>query len=123
MTYQLTDHGVDRHMAVNLMGHVVLTSHLLPLLKKTADQGHTVRIVNQASNAHEQSPKDTKFDSIDDLNKDLGPMAQYGRSKLAKILYSRYLNKHLTKEYPKILANATHPGVVSTKMSVEGMGH
>lgn len=119
MTYQLTDYGVDRHMALNHMGHVVLTSHLLPLLKRTADRGDTVRIVNQASNAHQSSPKDTKFDSLDDLNKDLGPMGQYGRSKLAAILYAKYLNKHLTSAHPKILANATHPGVVSTKMSVD----
>jgi len=118
MTYQLTDYGVDRHMAVNHMGHVLLTSHLLPLLKKTADAGHTVRITNQASNAHEGSPKDTKFASLDELNTDLGPMPQYGRSKLAAILYSRYLARHLTAAaYPKILINATHPGVVETKMS------
>jgi len=37
----------------NHMGHVILTSHLLPLIKKTASEGHTVRITNQASNAHE----------------------------------------------------------------------
>lgn len=118
MTYQVTDYGVDRHMAVNHMGHVILTSHLLPLLKKTA-QSHTVRISNQASNAHQSSPKDTKFDSVDDLNKDLGPMGLYGRSKLAAILYSKHLARHLTKEQPNILANATHPGIVKTKMSEE----
>ncbi len=44
MSFQLTEHGIDRHMAANHMGHVVLTSHLLPLLKKTAEQGNTVRI-------------------------------------------------------------------------------
>lgn len=101
------------------MGHVILTSHLLPLLKKTAEGGNTVRIVNQASNAHHFSPKDTKFESIDDLNQDLGPNGQYGRSKLAEILYAKYLNKHLTSKYPNILANATHPGVVDTKMSTK----
>ena len=88
MTYQVTDYGVDRHMAVvrniyictyipetcsqNHMGHVILTSHLLPLLKKTAEAGHKVRISNQASNAHEQVPKDVKFASLDELNQDLG---------------------------------------------------
>lgn len=117
MTYQLTDFGVDRHMAVNHMGHVVLTSHLLPLLKKTAEQGHTVRISNQASNAHETTPKDTKFASLDELNRDLGPMPQYGRAKLTGILYAKYLTKHLHSQYPRILINATHPGVVETKMS------
>ena len=119
MTYQLTDYGVDRHMAVNHMGHVILTSHLLPLLKKTADSGSKVHIVNTASNAHESVPKDCQFKSIDDLNKDLGPMPQYGRAKLTAILYSKYLNRHVTKEHPNLLANAIHPGVVKTKMSEE----
>lgn len=120
MTYQLTEYGVDRHMALNHMGHVILTSHLLPLLKETANRvGDRVRISNQASNAHQQAPKDTKFESIDDLNQDLGPMPQYGRAKLANILYSKYLTRHLQAQYPNILINATHPGVVETKMSSE----
>lgn len=72
MTYQLTDYGVDRHMALNHMGHVILTSHLLPLLKKTASQGNTVRIVNLGSNAHQATPSDCKFASLDELNQDLG---------------------------------------------------
>ncbi|KAJ4319811.1 putative oxidoreductase bli-4, mitochondrial [Fusarium piperis] len=52
MTYELTDYGVDRHMAVNHFGHVILTSYLLPLLKKTSKQHGLTRIVNQSSNAH-----------------------------------------------------------------------
>ena len=104
-------------MAMNHMAHVILTSHLLPILKKTASNGNTVRISNQASNAHQATPSDTKFESLDELNRDLGPNGQYGRSKLANILYSRYLNRHLTSAHPKILVNATHPGFVDTKMS------
>jgi len=77
MTQQLARKGVDLHIAQNHMGHVVLTSHLLPLLKKTASQGNTVRIVNFASNAHESAPKDTKFESIEESNKGYWPMAQY----------------------------------------------
>lgn len=119
MTYQLTDYNVDRHMAMNHMAHVILTSHLLPILKKTASEGNTVRISNQASNAHQGTPSDTKFASLDELNRDLGANGQYGRSKLAGILYSRYLNKHLTSAHPNILVNATHPGVVDTKMSTD----
>ncbi|KAI9721861.1 MAG: hypothetical protein M1828_004956 [Chrysothrix sp. TS-e1954] len=119
MTHQTTDMGVDRHMALNHIGHVILTSHLLPLLKKTAQAGNTVRIVNQASNAHQAAPKDLKFESLDELNKDYGANGQYGMSKLANILYSRYLARHLTASEPKILVNATHPGFVRTKMSVD----
>ncbi|KAF2482392.1 hypothetical protein BDY17DRAFT_317098 [Neohortaea acidophila] len=116
MTFEQLDNGVERHMGVNHIGHVVLTSHLLPLLKKTAEHS-TVRISNQASNAHEQAPKDTHFRDLEELNQDLGPLALYGRSKLAVILYSRYLTRHLHTAHPNILINATHPGVVETTMS------
>ncbi|KAK0705889.1 oxidoreductase bli-4 [Lasiosphaeria miniovina] len=120
MTPSLTSYGVDKHMAVNHMGHVVLTSHLLPLMKKTADRGDTVRISNQASNAHQGAPSDTQFASLDEINSDAGPNGQYGRSKLANILFTRYFNRNVTKNgYPNILMNATHPGFVSTKQSTQ----
>lgn len=119
MTYQLTDYGVDRHMAVNHMGHVVLNSQLLPILKKTASDGNSVRIVTLGSNAHQAAPSSTKFASLDELNQDLGPNGSYGRSKLAVILYVRYLARHLTASHPNILANSTHPGFVDTKMSTD----
>ena len=106
-------------MAINHTAHVILTSHLLPLMKKTASQGNTVRITNLGSNAHQATPSDCKFESLDELNQDLGPNGNYGRSKLAAILYSRYLARHLTAKEPKILCNATHPGFVATKMSID----
>ena len=46
-------------------------------------------------------------------------MAQHGRSKLAAVLYSRYLARHLTSTHPNILANATHPGIVETRQNSE----
>jgi NAD(P)-dependent dehydrogenase (short-subunit alcohol dehydrogenase family) len=118
MPFELTDYGVDRHMALNHMGHVVLTSCLLPLMKDTAAKGNIVRIVNQASNAHQQAPSDTRFESLEELNQDLGPNPLYGRSKLASILYSRYFTRKVTDAgHPNIVMNATHPGFVSTKQS------
>ena len=120
MTFQLSEDGIDRHMALNHFGHVILTSHLLPIIKKTASESrsNTIRIVNQASNAHQTAPEDTRFAEFSELTRDVGPMAQYGRSKLANILYSRYLNRHLTSAHKNILVNATHPGMVETEMSV-----
>lgn len=117
MTYQLAKNGVDLHMAGNHFGHVVLTSHLLPLLKETSKNGDKVRIVNLGSNLHENAPKETKFESIEELNTDFGPQPQYGRSKLAAILYAKYLARHLTSQFPNILANAVHPGIVETRQS------
>jgi NAD(P)-dependent dehydrogenase (short-subunit alcohol dehydrogenase family) len=119
MTYQLTDYGVDRHMAINHVAHVILTSHLLPILKKTAEKGDKVRIVCLGSNAHQGTTSDTKYESLEELNRDLGPNGQYGRSKLAQMLYCKYLAKHLTSQYPNVLANSVHPGFVETKQSTE----
>lgn len=118
MTYQLAKNGVDLHMASNHFGHVILTSHLLPILKETAKKDK-VRIVCTSSNLHEQTPSDTQFASIDELNTDLGPQPQYGRSKLAALLYAKYLSRHLTSQHPNILANAIHPGIVETRQSTE----
>ncbi|KAJ0109022.1 retinol dehydrogenase 12 [Diaporthe amygdali] len=115
MTAQITPYGVDEHMAINHFGHVILTSQLLPTMKETAKSGHTVRIVNLGSNAHQNAPKNTKFASLDEINKDNGPTAQYGRSKLAAMLYARYLATHVTAKHPNILANSVHPGFVDTK--------
>ena len=99
------------------MGHVILNSHLMPILKKTAEKGDYVRIVTLGSNAHQAAPSDVEFASLEELNKELGPNPVYGRSKLAVMLYARYLAKHLTPTHPKILANTVHPGFVDTKMS------
>jgi len=118
MTPQQTDYGVDKHMAINHVGHVVLTSYLLPMMKKTAEGGDVVRISNQSSNLHRMAPQDTKFASLDEINQDSGPNGQYGRSKLANLLYTRYFDRNVTqKGHPNVLINATHPGFVSTKQS------
>ena len=89
----------------------------MPILKKTAEKTDYVRIVTLGSNAHQGTPSDCKFESLDELNQDLGPNGQYGRSKLAVMLYARYLAKHLTSSHPNILANTSHPGFVATKAS------
>lgn len=83
-------------------------------MKKTAKAGNTVRIVNFASNLHESTPSETEFSSVEELNRDYGPNGQYARSKLATLLHAKWLNQHLSSEYPNILVNAVHPGIVDT---------
>jgi NAD(P)-dependent dehydrogenase (short-subunit alcohol dehydrogenase family) len=106
-------------MAVSHIDHMILASHHLPLLKSTTSSGNIVRISMQCSNAHEMSPKDMKLALPDELNQDLGLNQQYDRSKLAWILYARYLTRLLHTSHPKILANATRPDFVETKISVD----
>lgn len=119
MTRQLDKQGVDLHISTNHIGADVITSHLLPLIKKTADAGSTVRIVNLASNLHESCPSDTEFLTLEELNKDYGPNAQYARSKLANLLHAKYLHRHLHSQHPNVLINAVHPGIVDTAQTSE----
>jgi len=114
MTRQLNKNGTDLHLATNHVGHVVITSHLLPILKKTADSGRTVRIVNMSSNLHESTPSDTEFKNMEEWNQDLGPNGLYARAKLANLLHAKYLDKYLHSKHQNILINATHPGIVDT---------
>lgn len=112
-------HGLDLHMSSNHIGHVVLMSHLLPLLKKSASSRNIVRIVNMASMSHEQAPPDTTFDKIEDFEQGIGVHKTYARTKLANILYTRWLADRVGND--NILVNATHPGVVNTPATIEGI--
>jgi NAD(P)-dependent dehydrogenase (short-subunit alcohol dehydrogenase family) len=118
MTAQRDSHDIDLAMSTNHIGHVVLLSHLLPLLKQTAaDKGNdVVRVVNMASMNHEHAPSDMTFASLEDFNRPLGANQGYGRTKLAAILYTRWLADRLPEN---ILVNATHPGVVNTAQTLE----
>lgn len=115
MSRQLSaSNAIDLHMPTNHFGHVVLVSHLVPLLKKTAESGRRVRIVNVVSKLHAAAPSDVAFASVHELQKSYGPTAQYARSKLAEFLYTKYLARNLTPQHPNILVNTSYPGIVDT---------
>lgn len=80
-------HGLDRHFAVNNVGHAILTEGLLPLIKKTADKTGDARIVIMASNLHFSASSDVKFESIDELNTHLGPTLQVCISSISIISF------------------------------------
>lgn len=116
MTAQKDSNGIDLAMSTNHIGHVVPVSHLLPLLKRTANSSRDpVRIVNLASMNHEHEPWDMNFDSIDDLSRPLGANQGYGRTKLAALLCARWLAERLPAN---ILCNASHPGIVNTAQTL-----
>lgn len=47
--YKLTEDGFESHMAINYLGHFLLTHMLLNQLKKGGSEGHNSRIVNVSS--------------------------------------------------------------------------
>ncbi|KAF2751080.1 NAD(P)-binding protein [Sporormia fimetaria CBS 119925] len=115
--YNETGDGLDSHMQVNHFSQAHLALTLLPLLRKTKDS----RLVFQSSDLHRMAPSSVHFESIDEINKDIGATYLYNRTKLAQVLFVRQLVKRIeagqfgnvsVNNEPYI--NATHPGGVST---------
>ncbi|KAK9826117.1 hypothetical protein WJX81_004880 [Elliptochloris bilobata] len=102
--------GYELQLAVNHLGHFLLTTMLLPLL---TDASRPARIVNVSSSAHQ-------FGTIqfDDLQSRRGyqPWRAYGQSKLANILFTYELARRLPRS-ANLTVNALHPGVVRTELS------
>ena len=106
----------DSHMQVNIIAQFHLLMILFPVLQKTPNS----RLVFQSSDLHRAAPSSIKFESLDEINQDIGPSYLYNRTKLAQILVTRALVRRLEKgqlgsgisQGPWI--NATHPGGVKT---------
>ncbi|KAL3457174.1 hypothetical protein BJX64DRAFT_280845 [Aspergillus heterothallicus] len=115
--FNLTKDGIDSHMQVNYISQFHLSRILLPLLQKTPNS----RLVVQSSDLH-RAISDVRFESLKELNTDIGAAKLYNRSKLAQILYIRALAERKEKSQlgfePDAKTgpwmNATHPGAVST---------
>lgn len=120
MSYALDHNGLDSHMSINHLGHVVLIDALLPLLERTTQKFHTkARVVSLSSNLASQAPKHTEFRDEDDFRTDVGAQGLYNRTKLANLLFSRYLNRKYSVEggHGDVIFNACHPGVVETRQT------
>ncbi|EHK17827.1 uncharacterized protein TRIVIDRAFT_44846 [Trichoderma virens Gv29-8] len=124
--FTTTAEGFEFTIAVNHIGHFVLTTNLLPLLKETASQvGSDVRVVTISSSAERFAPKHNVFATAKDLC-DPGTtnpndytsrktvFSRYGASKLANILFTRELQRRLDQEEVKIIALTLDPGPVAT---------
>jgi WW domain-containing oxidoreductase len=127
--YNETRDGLDSHMQVNLFSQAHLTLTLLPVLQKTADS----RIVHQSSDLHKGATSSMKFESIQEMNQDIGATLLYNRTKLAQILFLRELYARIkggqfgtvTGNTGLPWINATHPGGVGTdqqEQAVEAYG-
>jgi len=127
--YNETKDGIDSHMQVNHISQFHLARILLPLLQKTPDS----RLVLQSSDLHRGATDQAKFESLAELNTDIGPTKLYNRTKLAQILFIHALKERKEKgqlgfnpdEKSGPWMNATHPGGVQTdqqKQAVDAYG-
>lgn len=127
--YSESKDGVESHMQVNLIAQQILVNYLLPLLLRTEDS----RLVYQSSEFHRMLTSNPKFESLEELNQDIGPAHLYARSKLAQVLIVRHMYKlkslkdnklGLKRDRPPWI-NATHPGAVQTdqqEQAIEAYG-
>jgi len=111
---KVTVDGYEETLAVNHFAPFLLTGLLLPLLQKTPG----ARIVNVSSNAH-AFVKGMGFEDMQ-ATKNYKTFREYGRSKLANILFTRSLAKRL--EGQDVTVNSLHPGAVATSLGSQNAG-
>ncbi|KAE8386813.1 hypothetical protein BDV23DRAFT_162503 [Aspergillus alliaceus] len=112
----LTEDGYEINFGTNHMGPALLTKRLLPVLERTVNAGHDVRIVNLSSALYSSAPKPgILFEKNKEALANFSTLARYGQSKLA----NNYFAKILAERYPAIKSVALHPGVVRTNLSDE----
>ncbi len=108
-----TQEGFESTFGVNHLGHFLLTTLLLDVLKRSAP----ARIINLASDAHKMS-RGLDFDDLMAERKKYSHWRAYGDSKLANILFTVELARRL--EGTGVVAHAVHPGVVGTGFGLDG---
>ncbi|KAI0333141.1 NAD-binding protein [Cubamyces sp. BRFM 1775] len=125
LPFGLTKDGIDRHFAINHLGHYLLINRLLPLLRRTARLSPAPspgpRIVTLTSNVHRSAPASTAFAAPAEVCADAGlsAMALYARSKLAVALFAKFGLAERVFTQPRdrdrgISAVTLHPGIVHT---------
>lgn len=105
---QLTADGMERTMGLNHFGYFLTTHYLNEMLIATPQS----RLVNVASEAH-RFVRGMNFEDLM-LEKKYSEWTAYGQSKLANILFTRYLAAQWQKNGITTTANCLHPGTVRT---------
>lgn len=101
--------GIEKHFAVNHLGHFVLVNRLLGR-SYLSKQGRVVVVSSRA--AYTSAPESgIEFGNLD-ASKGYDDRRAYGQSKLANALFALELGKLLRGT--RITANSLHPGVINT---------
>ena len=105
-----TEDGFERQLAVNHLGHFLLTSRLLDLMPDMPQS----RVVSLSSNAHKMGR--INFEDLQSTNK-YSSMAAYAQSKLACLMFADELQCRLEDQGKHILSVCAHPGGSATELA------
>jgi NAD(P)-dependent dehydrogenase (short-subunit alcohol dehydrogenase family) len=108
-TRQVTSDGFELQFGTNYLGHLALTAHLLPLLKRGADR----RVVTLSSIAARGGVID--FDDLQ-AERSYTPMSAYSQSKLACLMFAFELQRRSDADGWGLRSIAAHPGISRTDL-------
>lgn len=109
--YGTTEDGFERQLGTNHLGHFALTGLLLDAIKKTPG----ARVVNVSSSGHRMGTMN--FDNLMfNGGRRYSPIAAYGRSKLANLLFTYELQRRFAEHNIDAMALAAHPGGSDTNL-------
>jgi NAD(P)-dependent dehydrogenase (short-subunit alcohol dehydrogenase family) len=107
--------GFELQFGTNHLGHFVLTAHLLPLLRAAQKP----RVTTVSSGMHRIGR--INFDDLQ-FEKRYRPVAAYGQSKLANLMFAFELQRRSDARGWHLLSNAAHPGYARTDLIPNGPG-
>ena len=105
-----TADGFELQVGTNHLGHFAFTAHLLPHLEK-ADKP---RIVTVSSIAHTMGRLDLK--NMHGEGKRYDKWGQYGRSKLANLMFGLELSRRLKAAGSRVVSISSQPGYANTSL-------
>ncbi|AZT96219.1 MAG: oxidoreductase [Brevibacterium aurantiacum] len=101
-----TADGFELQFGTNHLGHFALTNLLLGQIRD--------RVVTVSSIGHRSGTID--FDDLNWERKPYKPMAAYGQSKLANLLFTSELQRRFSDASSSVIATAAHPGLAATNL-------
>ena len=114
-TRRTTTDGFELQFGTNHLGHFALTARLLPLLRAAG----AARVTTVSSGMHRIGR--INFDDLQ-FEKSYRPIAAYGQSKLANLMFALELQRRSDAKGWGLLSDAAHPGFALTDLIANGPG-
>jgi NAD(P)-dependent dehydrogenase (short-subunit alcohol dehydrogenase family) len=102
-----TGDGFETQFATNYIGPFVLTGLLLPSI--------TNRVVTVSSQLHRMGK--VHLDDLNSTGREYKAVDAYNDSKLAEVLFSLELQRHLDADGSRVRSIVAHPGIASTNLA------